>query len=80
MKPIRFTRGSRKHRVGKTSALHVIATSSANVSTDEPTGETTLSWMGPDERGRELEIVALEKPDCFLVIHVMPTHYRKARP
>jgi hypothetical protein len=21
--------------------------------------------------------VAIEKPDCYLVIHVMPTHYRK---
>ncbi len=23
-------------------------------------------------------LVAIEKADCFLVIHVMPTHYRKA--
>ena len=36
-----------------------------------------LSWVAEDERGRELEIVAIEKPDCYLVIHVMPTHYRK---
>ena len=36
-----------------------------------------LSWVAVDERGRELEIVAIEKPDCYLVIHVMPTHYRK---
>jgi hypothetical protein len=40
---------------------------------DNQTGDTTLSWVGPDERGRDLEIVALDKPDCFLVIH-----YRKA--
>jgi hypothetical protein len=50
----------------------------ANFTTDPATGDLTLSWVGRDERGRELEIVALEKPDCFLVIHVMPTHYRKA--
>jgi hypothetical protein len=35
--------------------------------------------VADDERGRELEIVAIEKPDCYLVIHVMPTHYRKER-
>jgi len=50
----------------------------ANITTDPETGDTALSWIGLDERGRELEIVAVERPDCFLVIHVMPTHYRKA--
>jgi hypothetical protein len=49
----------------------------ATISTDPESGETTLSWIADDERGRELEIVAIEKPDCYLVIHVMPTHYRK---
>lgn len=79
MKLLRFTRGSRKHRVGKKSAYHVIAMTAATVTTDPDTGETTLSWVADDERGRELEIVAIEKPDCYLVIHVMPTHYRKKR-
>lgn len=51
----------------------------ADISIDPLTGDTTLSWMGSDERGRDLEVVAVERPDCFLVIHVMPTHYRKAR-
>lgn len=77
MKPLRFTRGSRKHRVGKKSAYYVIAMTAATISTDSETDETTLSWVADDERGRELEIVAIEKPDCYLVIHVMPTHYRK---
>ena len=77
LKPLRFTRGSRKHRVGKKSAYRVIAMTTATISTDPESGETTLSWIADDERGRELEIVAIEKPDCYLVIHVMPTHYRK---
>jgi hypothetical protein len=47
------------------------------VATDEITGDQTYSWLGPDERGRELEIVAVDRPDCVLVIHVTPTHYRK---
>ena len=36
-----------------------------------------LVWVGVDERGRELEIVALDLPDEVLVIHVMPTRYRR---
>lgn len=54
-----------------------------------PTGITTSKgssawrWVGDDERGRQLEVVAVEIQDdqdpapVLLVIHVMPTHYRK---
>jgi hypothetical protein len=77
VKPIRFTRGSRRHRIGKAAAYQVITTAPVDVGDDPGTGDTTLVWVGEDQRGRELEIVAIEKPDCFLVIHVMPTHYRK---
>jgi hypothetical protein len=52
----------------------------ATISTDPETGDTALSWLGHDERGRELEIVAIDRPDCYLVIHVMPTHYRRESP
>ncbi len=55
----------------------MISTTDAVITTDPDTGATVLSWIADDERGRELEIVAIEKPDCYLVIHVMPTHYRK---
>lgn len=77
MKPLRFTRGSRKHRVGRKSAYHVIATVPADVNIDPETGATVLTWVGADERDRELEVVAIERPGCYLVIHVMPTHYRR---
>lgn len=51
MKPIRFTRGSRKHRIGRKSASYVIAMTLATISTDPETGAATLSWIGDDERG-----------------------------
>jgi hypothetical protein len=75
MQPVRFTRTARKHRIGKAHALHVLNTCEpTRVATDR---DEQLVWIGADDRGVELEIVALEKPDCLLVIHVMPTHYRK---
>ena len=46
-------------------------------------GNAAWFYIGPDERGRELEIVALEveaderRPAALLIIHVMPTHLRK---
>lgn len=65
MKPIRFRRGSRKHRIGRKSAHHVIAMTAATITTDEETGDTALNWIGSDERGRGLEIIALDRPDCW---------------
>ncbi len=34
-------------------------------------------WVGEDDRGVELEVVAVLKPDAMLVIHVMPTALRR---
>ena len=34
-------------------------------------------WVGPDDRGLELEIVAIVEPGYLLVIHVMPYRYRR---
>lgn len=77
VKPLRFTRGSRKHRIGRASARYVIGTYEP-VTIDNPvTGVVQRTWVGKDERGRELEIVAFERSDCWLVVHVMPSHYRR---
>ena len=45
---------------------------------DEKYGNEKLVWIGEDERGRELEVVAVVKPGC-LVIHVYPTALREHR-
>ncbi|MGH3872191.1 MAG: hypothetical protein ACRDSR_11890 [Pseudonocardiaceae bacterium] len=34
-------------------------------------------WIGVDDRGVELEIAAVVRPDCLLVLHVMPTALRR---
>lgn len=39
--------------------------------------EARLVWIGPDDRGVELEIVALNLPDEIVVIHVMPTDLKR---
>src|ERR1035437_5234019 len=47
------------------------------LSSSEVESISTFSWVGQDERGRELEIVALDKPDCFLFVHVRRAHHCK---
>lgn len=79
-KPTKFTRGSRKHRIGRAHAKHVMATVNPIVVPATAGVDERLVWVGDDDRGLELEIVALNLPDMVLVIHVMPTAYRKATP
>lgn len=77
-----FAKAARKHRVGRASVFHVLSTA-ALVETTDPDGTVRRSWVGVDERGRELEIVAVVKADratgepIMLVIHVMPTALRE---
>lgn len=79
VKLIRFSRSARRHRIGKRHAWQVMTTAAPTVGRSRSTGDVTISWIGPDDRGVELEVVAIEKPDVFLVVHVMPTHYRTRR-
>jgi hypothetical protein len=75
--PVRFTRSARKHKIGRAHALHVIATVTPTevAATDE--FDARRVWLGPDDRGVDLEIVALVLPAELLVIHVMPTSLRR---
>jgi hypothetical protein len=38
-----------------------------------------LLWVGPDDRGLVLEVIAVELPDYLLVIHAMPVALRRNR-
>lgn len=44
---------------------------------DDRPRHARLVWIGADDRGIELEIVALDLPDAIVVIHVMPTALRR---
>ncbi len=41
------------------------------------TADARLVWIGEDDRGIELEIVALDLDDAIVVVHVMPTALRR---
>jgi hypothetical protein len=75
----RWTQASRKHRIGRAHALHVMATATGTPATTAR-GEPAVLWVGPDDRGLELEGIAVRQPDQLLIIHVMPTALRKETP
>jgi len=59
--------------------MHVIDTADPVAVPATETADARLVWIGLDDRGIELEIVALDLPDEWLVIHVMPTALRRNR-
>ena len=74
---IRFTQSARKHRIGKRRALFVLESYQPMVVTDPKSGDQNLRWIGIDDRGLELEIIAVVTPKYLLVIHVMPYRFRR---
>ena len=50
-----------------TESLHSVAY-------DEP----HIRWVGQDSRGIELEVIGVVLPGLLLIIHCMPTAYRRS--
>jgi hypothetical protein len=74
---VRWYRSARRHRIGKTHVLHVMDTTTPAKVPATADFDARLVWTGIDDRGVELEIVALDLPDAIVVIHVFPTELRR---
>lgn len=74
---VRFSQSARRHRIGRAHALHVMNTVVPEVIEADEVNRSRLLWIGPDDRGLSLEIVAVQEPDYLLVIHVMPHQFRR---
>ena len=74
---IEFTKSARKHKIGKQRVREVIATSTPTMFFEG--GVSKLRWVGKYRRGLELEILALEEGEVWLVIHVMPLNFRRRK-
>lgn len=57
--------------------MHVITTTEPGRVPATEVADARLVWVGPDDRGIELEIVALDLDDALVVLHVMPTSLRR---
>ncbi len=57
--------------------MHVITTTTPEQIPASDIADARLVWIGADDRGIELEVVALDLGDVVVVIHVMPTSLRR---
>jgi hypothetical protein len=74
---IRWYRTARRHRIGKAHAMHVITSTEPVRVPPSGTADARLVWIGQDDRGIELEVVALDLDEAIIVIHAMPTDLRR---
>ena len=74
---VQFTKSARKHRLGTGRVLQVIEGVEPTVQPDAR-GDRLL-WIGRDSRGLEIEVVGLMLSDVLLIIHAMPSEFRKRR-
>lgn len=75
---VRMLRSGRKHKIGLAHVRAAIL-NAGEAMYDEVL--RTYSWVGVDDRGVELEIVAIDddKRDGLAIIHAMPTAYRRKK-
>jgi len=77
---LRFTRRSRRHKIGGKHVRYVLATATPEIVPEGgDDGDDAIRWIGPDDRGVELEVIGIVLPEEYLIIHVMPTVLRKGR-
>jgi hypothetical protein len=76
---VRFTQSARKHKIGKAHALAALESAGEPVIVPAPSDDLDdrLVFIGKDDRGIELEVIAVQLTDYLLVIHVMPTEFRR---
>jgi hypothetical protein len=78
VRPVKFTQSARKHRLGR---AHVLAAMEAAGEPEHvPAGgglDDRLVWVGADDRGVVLEVIAVDLPDYLLIIHAMPLAFRR---
>lgn len=74
---LRFTQAARKHRIGRERVRYVMASTAPTVVVTKR-GEQGWLYVGSDDRGVGLEIIAVELGDGdLLVVHLIPTALRR---
>jgi len=69
---VEFTQSARRHKVGRARVRQVLADPVVVVRIEEPGDpRVRMLYLGDDESGRALEVVAVEEGDRLVVIHAM---------
>ena len=73
---IGITSGARKHGLTRRRIEEALA-AHQRADTVLGDGDPRIHFIGRDRRGEEIDVVAIVLPALLLVIHAMPTRYRR---
>ncbi len=80
---IRWAKSAAKHRISRERSGHVVKTTNTIIREpapeDSPLGDDRIVFLGPDQNGVMLEVMAIEIDQGLLIIHAMKMR-RKYRP
>lgn len=76
---VRITSGARKHHVSRARIPQALQAHTEAITLHGHGSDPKILFRGLDNRGVELEVIAVVLPRELLVIHAMPTHYRRGR-
>lgn len=73
---IRIVSGARKHGISRRRIEQALLAHTQASAVASKTPDPKIRYVGTDERGEEIEVVAVVLPGMLLVIHAMPTRFR----
>lgn len=74
---IRIVSGARKHGISRRRIEQALLAHTQASAVASKTPDPKIRYVGTDERGEEIEVVAVVLPGMLLVIHAMPTRFRR---
>ena len=74
---ITITSGARKHALTRTRIEQALSKQHISDTYETPSTDPKIRFIGVDDRGEELEIVAVVLPGRLLIIRAMPTRFRR---
>ncbi|MCF8527293.1 MAG: hypothetical protein K9G24_05835 [Candidatus Nanopelagicales bacterium] len=74
---VRIISGARKHGISRRRIEQALMSQTEAEAIGTETTDPKIRFVGRDERGEEIEMVAVVLPGLLLIIHAMPTRYRR---
>jgi hypothetical protein len=74
---VRIISGARKHGISRRRIEQALLSQTEAEAIGTETTDPKIRFVGRDERGEEIEMVAVILPGLLLIIHAMPTRYRR---
>ena len=68
---------ARKHGLSRSRIEQAMNNQIVSETLNSATFDPKIRFIGVDDQGEELEVVAVVLPGLLLIIHAMPTRYRR---